>query len=69
MQEASDAFAARGEGLVLDMLRHELPDTTLVTISFHPGLEALHHRTLVVRREGSPLTGSAAAASPARRSP
>jgi putative ATP-binding cassette transporter len=54
MQEASDAFDARGERVVLDMLRHELPDTTLVTISFHPGLEALHQRTLVVRRAGQP---------------
>ncbi|MBL8224987.1 MAG: ABC transporter ATP-binding protein/permease [Chromatiales bacterium] len=54
MQEASDAFDARGERVVLDMLRHELPDTTIVTISFHPGLEALHHRTLVVRRAGQP---------------
>ena len=31
--EDSDAFVARGERLILDMLRHELPDTTLVTIS------------------------------------
>lgn len=57
MEEASDAFDARGERLILDMLRHELPDTTLVTISFHPGLEALHDRTIRVRR--------ATAASPA----
>ncbi len=48
MEEASDAFDARGERIVLDMLRHELPGTTLVTISFHPGLESLHDRTLVI---------------------
>jgi putative ATP-binding cassette transporter len=53
MEEASDAFDPRGERLVLEMLQHELPDTTLITISFHPGLEALHHRTLVVRRAGA----------------
>jgi putative ATP-binding cassette transporter len=50
MEEASDAFDARGERLVLEMLRHELPDTTLVTISFHPGLEPLHDRTIHVHR-------------------
>jgi putative ATP-binding cassette transporter len=50
MEEASDAFDARGERLVLEMLRHELPDTTLVTISFHPGLEGLHERTIRVQR-------------------
>ncbi|MCE3003342.1 MAG: ABC transporter ATP-binding protein/permease [Xanthomonadaceae bacterium] len=50
MEEASDAFDARGERLILDMLRHELPDTTLVTISFHPGLENLHDRTIRVQR-------------------
>jgi putative ATP-binding cassette transporter len=50
MEEASDAFDARGERLVLEMLRHELPDTTVVTISFHPGLEKLHDRTIHVHR-------------------
>lgn len=50
MEEASDAFDARGERLILDMLRHELPDTTVVTISFHPGLEKLHDRTIQVHR-------------------
>jgi vitamin B12/bleomycin/antimicrobial peptide transport system ATP-binding/permease protein len=29
-----------GERLVLEMLQQALPDTTLITISFHPGLEA-----------------------------
>jgi putative ATP-binding cassette transporter len=60
MEEASAAFDERGERLILDMLRHELPNSTLVTISFHPGLEALHDRTLVVRRAPGPAPGPAA---------
>ncbi len=50
MDQASDAFDARRERFVFDMLRHELPDTTIVTIGFHPELAALHDRTLQLRR-------------------
>lgn len=50
MEEATDAFDPRSERLVFEMLQHELPDTTLVTISFHPGLEALHERKVVLQR-------------------
>jgi putative ATP-binding cassette transporter len=50
LEEATDAFDAKGERLILEMLRHELPDTTVVTISFHAGLESLHHRKIVLNR-------------------
>ncbi|MFN7386265.1 MAG: ABC transporter ATP-binding protein/permease [Lysobacteraceae bacterium] len=50
MEEASDAFDARGERRILEILHHELPGTTLVTISFHPGLESLHDRCITVQR-------------------
>lgn len=53
MDQASDAGDARRERLVFDMLRHELPDTTIVTIGFHPELGALHDRTLRLRRVAS----------------
>jgi len=51
MEEATDAFDPRGEQLMLEMLRHELPDTGMLTISFHPGLEGLHERKVVINRK------------------
>jgi vitamin B12/bleomycin/antimicrobial peptide transport system ATP-binding/permease protein len=50
MEEATDAFDPKHERLLLEMLERELPDTALLTISFHPGLEALHHRKIVLTR-------------------
>jgi putative ATP-binding cassette transporter len=50
MEEATDAFDPKGERLILEMLRHELPDMALLTISFHPGLEPLHDRKIVLNR-------------------
>ena len=50
MEEATDAFDPRGERLILEMLQHELPNSALLTISFHPGLEALHQRKIVLNR-------------------
>jgi putative ATP-binding cassette transporter len=50
MEEATDAFDPKGERLMLEMLRRELPDTALLTISFHPALESLHHRKIVLSR-------------------
>ena len=58
MEEATDAFDPKGQRLILEMLRRELPDATLVTITFrsHPDLEALHDRTIVLDR-GRKLDG------------
>lgn len=50
MEEATDAFDPKGERLILEMLRHELPNMALLTISFHPGLEPLHDRKIVLNR-------------------
>jgi putative ATP-binding cassette transporter len=50
MEEATNALDPKGERLILEMLHRELPNTTLLNISFHPGLEQLHHRTLVLSR-------------------
>jgi putative ATP-binding cassette transporter len=50
MEEATDAFDPKGERLILEMLRHELPHAGVLTISFHPGLERLHHRKIVLNR-------------------
>jgi putative ATP-binding cassette transporter len=53
MEEATGAFDPRGERLVLEMLARELPDATVLTISFHPGLEPLHHRKIVLNRRAA----------------
>jgi putative ATP-binding cassette transporter len=50
MEEATDAFDPKGERLILEMIHRELPNATLLNISFHPGLRRLHHRTLVLSR-------------------
>ncbi len=50
MEEATDAFDPKSERLILEMLHRELPDTALLTISFHPGLERLHQRKIVLTR-------------------
>ena len=50
MEEATDAFDPKGERLLLEMLHRELPNATLLNISFHPGLRQLYHRTLVLSR-------------------
>ncbi len=52
MEEATAAFDGDGERAMLGMLRRELPDATWVTISFHPDLEGLHDRTLVLPPPG-----------------
>jgi putative ATP-binding cassette transporter len=58
MEEATDAFDPHGERLILEMLHHELPDAAILTISFHPGLEPLHHRKLVLNRASSGATAA-----------
>jgi putative ATP-binding cassette transporter len=50
LEEATDAFDPKGERLILEMLHRELPNATLLNISFHPGLRKLHHRTLILSR-------------------
>jgi vitamin B12/bleomycin/antimicrobial peptide transport system ATP-binding/permease protein len=52
MEEATDAFDPKGERLILEMLCRELPNTSVLNISFHPGLRPFHHRMLVLSREG-----------------
>lgn len=50
LEEATDAFDPKGEQLIFEMLRRELPNAALLNISFHPGISHLHHRTLVLNR-------------------
>jgi putative ATP-binding cassette transporter len=50
LEEATDSFDPKDERLILEMLRRELPNATLLNITFHPGLRQLYHRTLVLSR-------------------
>jgi putative ATP-binding cassette transporter len=50
MEEATDSFDLKGEQLILEMLRRELPNTTLLNISFRQELKKLYHQVLVVNR-------------------
>jgi putative ATP-binding cassette transporter len=50
MEEATDTFDPKGARLILEMLHRELPNTTLLNISFHPGLRQLHNRIMVLSR-------------------
>jgi vitamin B12/bleomycin/antimicrobial peptide transport system ATP-binding/permease protein len=50
MEEATDAFDPEGERLIMEMLCRELPNASLLNISFHPDLAALHHRTIALTR-------------------
>ncbi|ACO76964.1 ABC-type transport system permease and ATPase component [Azotobacter vinelandii CA] len=54
LEEATDAFDPKGEDYMLEMLCRELPDSTLLTISFHPGLEPHHTRKLILNRQAEP---------------
>lgn len=77
MEGATDAFDPRGERLILDMLYRELRDSAILAISFHPGLEGLHSRRLVLNRAPenrlpaatAPFSQSAPATSRAPRCP
>jgi len=46
MENATNAFDPDSERQVLEVLQQELPRAAMLTISLHPGVEALHHRTL-----------------------
>lgn len=50
IEEATDAFDLKDEASTLELLHHELPDTTLLHISQHDGLSRCYHRRLELRR-------------------
>lgn len=50
IEEATDAFDPKGEECMMDMLYRELPNATLLTISFHIGLERHYQRKLLLNR-------------------
>jgi putative ATP-binding cassette transporter len=48
VEDAAGGADPRGDGLTLDMLRHELPGATLVTLSSSPELAGRHQRTVLL---------------------
>lgn len=50
LEDATNAFDARGEACMMDMLHRELPNSTLISISQHGGLEHFHDRKLELHR-------------------
>ncbi|WP_330115491.1 SbmA/BacA-like family transporter [Pseudomonas sp. JS3066] len=48
IEEATSAFEPQGEEYLMDMLHRELPDTTLLAISFQAGLERNYQRKLLL---------------------
>jgi len=50
IEEATDALDKNGEDRMMEMLLRELPNSALLTISFHTGLERFHHRKIVLNR-------------------
>lgn len=65
VEEATDALDVDGEQCMFETVRRELPNSCLLTISFHIGLESLHDRKLVLNRireerylfQGAPIDG------------
>ncbi len=50
IEEATDAFDAKGEEHIMEMLYRELPNATVITISVHTAMERHHHRKIVLNR-------------------
>jgi vitamin B12/bleomycin/antimicrobial peptide transport system ATP-binding/permease protein len=50
IEEATDALDIEGEQDLMEMLQRELSNACIITISFHPGLERLHQRKMVLNR-------------------
>lgn len=58
IEEATSAFEPQGEEYLMDMLHRELPETTLLAISFQAGLERNYQRKLLLNHlPTDPLTG------------
>jgi len=49
IEEATNAFEPKGEEYMMDMLHRELPNATLLAISFHSGLERCYQRKLLLK--------------------
>ena len=53
LEDTTDAFDAKGEAGIMEMLHHELPNTALLCISRHSSLERFFDRRLELHRIGA----------------
>ncbi|WP_018988356.1 ABC transporter ATP-binding protein/permease [Aromatoleum toluclasticum] len=56
LEDTTDAFDSTGEAHIMEMLHHEMPDMSLLSVMRHGGLEGFFHRRIELHR------GSAAVA-------
>jgi putative ATP-binding cassette transporter len=56
LEEALDSFDAKGKACMLDMLRRELPNSTLLAIGRYGDEDHFYDRKLELRRAGQPGT-------------
>ncbi|NMG43174.1 ABC transporter ATP-binding protein/permease [Aromatoleum toluvorans] len=61
LEDTTDAFDPKGEARIMEMLHHEMPDMSLLSVMRHSGLAHFFHRRIELHR-GS--TDGAAEASP-----
>jgi putative ATP-binding cassette transporter len=54
IEEATDAFDPKGEDAMMQMIRRELPNATLMAISFHNDLDHYYTRKLILNRQTEP---------------
>lgn len=54
LEDTTDAFDSKGEAGIMEMLHHEIPDMTLLSVMRHGGLERHFHRRLELHRIGTP---------------
>lgn len=53
IDEATDALSSSEAALMMNLLQHELPEATILTISANPSLAAYHHRHLLINNSSS----------------
>lgn len=56
LEDTTDAFDPKGEAGIMEMLHHEMPDMTVLSVMRHGGVEHLFHRRLELHRAGTPGT-------------
>jgi len=54
LEDTTEAFDAKGEAEIMEMLRHELPNTALLCVSRHSSLEHFFERRLELHRMDTP---------------
>ncbi|MBD5803033.1 Inner membrane ABC transporter ATP-binding protein YddA [Azoarcus sp. Aa7] len=64
LEDTTDAFDSRSEAHIMEMLHHEMPDMSLLSVMRHGGLEHFFHRRIELHRSGAPETAAEQANAP-----